>query len=73
MRVHKRTLIRDSRLGMDAKKILDRVTGKKIQVQMTIDNLLLDRLKLAVGDGKVSKVVEELIREFLDSLDKDKA
>lgn len=60
---------------VDAKKILTRVKSKdkdKAPVTLYINKTLLDDLKKRVGDRSISKLFEELGREFLESLEKDK-
>ena len=62
---------------MDSKKILDKVrpVGQQTKTRMsiTIDPDLLESFKRVCGDRAVSPVVEELIREFVDSAKKSNA
>lgn len=77
MRVHKIVKLRNAKDGMDAKKILSKLDrGNKVSFTISIDKNLLTKVQDKVGGGKgkgkVSQLIEELLKEFLESLEKDK-
>lgn len=59
--------------NMDAKKILKRMEkhGKE-SMTITIDPNLRDEIYKRIGEGKFSRLIETLLRDFLESLDKEK-
>lgn len=75
MRVHKLDKLRKHKELVDAKKILSKVKAKdkdKAPVTLYINKTLLGELKKRVGQRSISKLFEELGKEFLETLDKDK-
>jgi uncharacterized protein YaaW (UPF0174 family) len=71
MVVHRRSKTFDKG-RMDAKKILSKVEQqtKKKTYAFSIEVSIMEALKKKVGKAKLSRIVEELLKEFLDSLDK---
>ena len=75
MRVHKTIKIGNHNPVMDAKKILDKATKSKkskAQFTFTLDIQLVDELKKTLKKGLLSQVIEELLKEFLVKLEKEK-
>lgn len=71
MQVHKRSKTSDKG-RMDAKKLLSKIEHKpkKKTYAFSIDVSIMETLKKRVGKAKLSRIVEELLREFLQDLDK---
>lgn len=59
-------------LPVDSKRILDKVKSREAKTRMTIsiDPALLESFKKVCADRALSPVIEEMIREFVDSAKK---
>ena len=67
--------MRNAEDGMDAKKILEKAAKSKktkSPYTHTLDDDLMERFKKVIDKGMASQIIEELIKEFLESLDKEK-